>query len=327
MAGDDVYGKLTAYNLERRRFSDDDRRLFTSLARRAALAIENARLFEQSQRQTQQLSALYRADEELHRSLQLDDVLQGLISTVRDTFDADGVAAVVWEPGDARPRFMPYEPMSEELVDARGQQPGADRPRELHRPAVGRPRLRRHVGIAAGGATTELRRWRQSAHRSPAAGERPGHRPCRRGLRATRKFPQEEQRLLGALALRAEVAIDNARLYGSAQTLAAVEERQRLARRTARLRLASALRDRAWRSHGAHPPRPQPGTSRRAGRLRSLAGRGGPRRDARPHLRTAARIAGTGRPGRGNRKASRLHAARATALQSTPRSATNRTCR
>jgi two-component system nitrate/nitrite sensor histidine kinase NarX len=46
----------------------------------------------------------------------------------------------------------------------------------------------------------------------------------------THAFGPEEQRLFLALVQRAALAIENARLYGQAQELAALEERQRLAR-------------------------------------------------------------------------------------------------
>jgi two-component system nitrate/nitrite sensor histidine kinase NarX len=45
-----------------------------------------------------------------------------------------------------------------------------------------------------------------------------------------RTFSDQEQRLIIALAQRAGLAIENARLYGQAQQVAAMEERQRLAR-------------------------------------------------------------------------------------------------
>jgi signal transduction histidine kinase len=76
-------------------------------------------------------------------------------------------------------------------------------------------------------------------------------------------FTEEEQRLLQALARRAGLAIENARLYEAARGMAALEERQRLARElhdsvsqalyaiglnaaVARRSVDSELRDRLW---------------------------------------------------------------------------------
>lgn len=223
-------GHVVAVYRSPRRFAPDEPRLLASLARRAEVAIENARLFGEVRDRTQQLEALYRADEELHRSLELDEVLRGLISTVRDTFDADGVAAVVWEPGDARPRFLPSDDASAEMVErvvdslvAMGRDAyiaARTGVRMLEETAAAPPDVRARtydVGVRAL-LEAPLR----------AEGETIGHIGV--AYAQPRRFSLEEQRLLASLAKRAEVAIDNARLYGRAQTLAAVEERQRLAR-------------------------------------------------------------------------------------------------
>src|SRR5207302_6291837 len=50
------------------------------------------------------------------------------------------------------------------------------------------------------------------------------------GYRTPHRFTTEEQRVVQSLAQRAGLAIQNARLFEQAQHVAAVEERQRLAR-------------------------------------------------------------------------------------------------
>jgi signal transduction histidine kinase len=232
MAGNEVFGKLTAFNMRRRRFSAEDRRLFTSLSRRAGLAIENARLFGEARERTQQLAALYRADEELHRSLELDEVMKALLSTVIDTFEADNGSVVLWEPGDIRPRMIAVREIAPEAMEAalssferegresylRALQSG-----EVHavEDTTRSSRMGRERSIDIGV---------HSLIEAPLRvdGELVGHVVA--VWMAPRAFSQEEQRLMAALARRAEVAIDNARLYSRAQSLAAVEERQRLAR-------------------------------------------------------------------------------------------------
>ena len=63
--------------------------LAQAIANHAAAAIETARLFAESEQRSRDLEALYRADETLHRSLRLEDVLQGLADVVVDILHAD----------------------------------------------------------------------------------------------------------------------------------------------------------------------------------------------------------------------------------------------
>src|SRR5262249_3304520 len=73
-----VFGVFGVNYREQRRLAGEEERVLLALAHRAALAIENARLFAESQQRLHELEALYRADETLHSSLLLDDVLRAL---------------------------------------------------------------------------------------------------------------------------------------------------------------------------------------------------------------------------------------------------------
>src|SRR5262249_14460933 len=68
-----------------------------ALAHRAALAIENARLYADSEGRRKELEALYRADETLHRSLRLDDVLRALVDVAVDVLHAHKSAVHVFD--------------------------------------------------------------------------------------------------------------------------------------------------------------------------------------------------------------------------------------
>ena len=61
------------------------------------MAIETARLFAESEQRSRDLEALYRADETLHRSLRLDDVLQALATWPSDILRADKTSVLVWD--------------------------------------------------------------------------------------------------------------------------------------------------------------------------------------------------------------------------------------
>src|SRR5262249_45719306 len=51
----------------------------------------------QTTRRSRDLEALYRADEVLYRSLQLDQVLQGLVDVAKDVLEADMSSVLIWD--------------------------------------------------------------------------------------------------------------------------------------------------------------------------------------------------------------------------------------
>jgi transcriptional regulator with GAF, ATPase, and Fis domain len=85
---------------QRRRFDAEDRALFKTLAIRAGLAIQNAMLFQESSRRTTELEALYRADEALHQSLHLDNVLEAMVNLAVELMGASSSLVVTWNEED-----------------------------------------------------------------------------------------------------------------------------------------------------------------------------------------------------------------------------------
>jgi PAS domain S-box-containing protein len=190
---------------------------------------ERVELRAEAARRLRELEALYEADETLHRSLRLEDVLQGLVDLATDIFEADKTTVLVW---DAR---------HERLV------PGATRGFA--------PESVRRMAFALGEGITGL----VAQTRAPIAVEDARSDP--RVLHAItdpegicslfhvpiqvdgeifgvfgvnychpRTFSGAQARLLLALAERAAIAIANARQFQDARFTATVEERQRLAR-------------------------------------------------------------------------------------------------
>ena len=183
---------------------------------------------EVSSTRMRELEGLYRADEALHRSLRLDQVLQALVDVVTDILRADRCAVSVWDEerqrlvvratsgfGPQTVRHMVYargegvngrvlqtgEPVAVEDYEAwEGRIPGFEP--GVVRSVVGVP-------IRIGGQVFGVFGVNYA-------------RP--------RRFGDEEIRLFQALAQRAALAIENARLYEQAQQAAAMAERQRLAR-------------------------------------------------------------------------------------------------
>ncbi len=190
---------------------------------------ERTRLRLASERQLRDIESLYRADSVLHRSLRLDDVLQGLVDLATDIMRADKSAVLVWDADHER------------LV------PGASRgfrPESLtamshgHGAGIGDYVVLTGQAIAVEDTTddsfvmhdiTDAEGIRSFMHVPvQVSGEVFGVFAVH--YRDTHSFTNDEKRMLEALAQRAALAIENARLYERAQTAAVLEERQRLAR-------------------------------------------------------------------------------------------------
>ena len=82
-------------------FSRDDEALATIFASQAAVAIENARLFQIEGRRSAQLNALNRIGRELTGILDLDQLLQRVAELLHQSFDYQNVQ-VAWVSGDSR---------------------------------------------------------------------------------------------------------------------------------------------------------------------------------------------------------------------------------
>jgi signal transduction histidine kinase len=188
----------------------------------------NERTREAEQRQAE-IEALYRADEELYRYLQLEHVLNALMGTALEILDADKALLVVWNK----------EHTSLEVSTSIGYQLESIKTLEIT-PGQG------YFGtVALSGETTIVEH----------AAEDPGFPrqlvqneqihisvlvPIKIDAEIFGVFSadfinphhisRQERRLLEALAQRTAIAIENARLYEQAQALAAMEERNRLAR-------------------------------------------------------------------------------------------------
>jgi signal transduction histidine kinase len=225
----EVFGVFGINYCQPHQFSGDEQRLLSALAQRAALAIENAHLYARSEQRSREIEGLYRADEALHASLKLDDVLQALVDVATDLLGADKTAVMVWD--DAHARLVARA--------GRGFSP-ATLARMVHGPGEGVTWRVAETGVPI--TVDDVRNDpRVARHLSDPEGIRSflqvpimvgdtvfgvfGVNYCR--LHA---FTADEQRVLLALAQRAAVAIQNARLYERAQHAAVLEERQRLAR-------------------------------------------------------------------------------------------------
>ena len=250
-------GTITLFYAQAREFGDEEVRLATAFADQAALAIENTRLRAVTQERTREaeqrlreLEVLYDADQLLHGSLRLDRVLQALVDVAADILHSDKSTVLVWDaehvrlvPGAtrgfrpetvARLAHVPGEGITG-LV-AQSLQPIAVPDTWLD------PRVRR--------AFTDPEGIRALIH-APIIVDGAFFGVFGAHYCDPHQFSGDEERILLSLAQRAALAIQNARLFEQAQQAATLEERQRLARESARRRHPDPVFDRADRRH--HP--------------------------------------------------------------------------
>jgi signal transduction histidine kinase/ligand-binding sensor domain-containing protein len=183
----------------------------------------------QIERRTNELEALYSADAELHRHLDLEELLEVLVGIAVDILKADKSSLMVWDDKHEMLVLRVAQGFSPETMAKMSFKPGEG-----------------NVGLVA---TTGEPIIVEDTHKDPRVisdiSDPEGIRsfmqvPIKIGEQVfgvfsadyceSRGFGIDEQKLFIALAQRAASAIQNAQLYEQAQELAVVEDRSRLAR-------------------------------------------------------------------------------------------------
>jgi len=225
----EAIGAITVANKQAGTLGQEDKRLLTMLASGAVIALQNARLFARLEQRTRELEALYRADEELYSHLRLQNVLDALVNVATEILRADKSSLMVWNEKRTRLVVRAQRGFKPDTVATMSFGPNEG--------VIGQ--------TAQSGELTIVEDVHKDGRVASRITEAEGirsfmHVPIRIGGRifgvfnasyeAPRAFGEEEQRLFMALAQRAAVVIENARLYERAQQAAAAEERNRLAR-------------------------------------------------------------------------------------------------
>jgi GAF domain-containing protein len=124
VARDRTIGVLSMWSSRVGFFAARHAELAGAVAAHAAVAIENARLHAETERRLRDTEVLYRADEALHGSLRVDDVLQALVDVAVDAVGADKTAVMFWD--EAGERLVPrawhgFAPTAARFSVARGE--------------------------------------------------------------------------------------------------------------------------------------------------------------------------------------------------------------
>jgi signal transduction histidine kinase/HAMP domain-containing protein len=241
VAGENVIGMLTMSRTTPGYFTEEHARIVAAFANQVSLAIENARLFEQTQTRTRELRALLEVSRVVSSTLDLGEVLGAIL---------DELGAITEHTGAS---ILLFREDALEFVDARSMT-GTTAPQGGRIPFSAAPALSARLQRGDTVIIDDIRSDEQmaadyrAAIASIGASDRPPFDVIRSWMAVPlavkdrvlgiltlswtepRHFTQEHARLARAFADQAAAAIENARLFAQTGQLAALEERQRLAR-------------------------------------------------------------------------------------------------
>jgi nitrate/nitrite-specific signal transduction histidine kinase len=224
-----VIGVLDVQSEQLNAFDDSDVTVVQSLANQAAIAIENARLFDAEQRRAEQFRVLSEVGQRMTSILDVDQLLLEIVSLIRDAFGYYLVDIALIEGDDLvvkagvgdRFRDPDFHPPHLK-VEGKGIMAWVARNGEpLLAPVV--TQEARYLSLPDGLETqSELAVPLKTKTAIIGVLDVQSNRP--------QAFDGSDLVVLRSLADQAATAIENARLYEQARQLAVVEERQRLAR-------------------------------------------------------------------------------------------------
>ncbi|GII66132.1 histidine kinase [Sphaerisporangium krabiense] len=223
---DEVFGNL--YLTEKRggaEFDEEDQAVVTALATAAGVAIENARLYEETRRREIWLQASSEVTTTLLTGAGVDEVLSQVARHVQQMADAD-VTTILFPSADGRTLHVRIAEGADDLVGAEvpveGSLPGAAY-------AAGEPYTAGDVGTVGFHMSDEV-------ESGPAAAVPLGTAGSVRGVLALAKrpgrlpFTPSMLRMLHAFAGQAAIALELATARKDAERLGLLEDRDRIAK-------------------------------------------------------------------------------------------------
>ncbi len=232
-----VIGVLDAQSEGLNAFDESDLTVMQSLANQAAIAIENARLYENLGRQVAQLTALQETNRAVAGTLQRDALLKLIMEQATTLLKAEGgiINLVDWE--NHEDEVVAASGSAVRYLGVRGSlEASLSGWVTLHNQPIISNRVAEDDRIAP-----DTLQWLEQANIQSAAvapltskGQVVGTLALVKAAGADNggrsEFDQADLDLLVAFADQAAIAIENARLYEEARQVAATQERSRLAR-------------------------------------------------------------------------------------------------
>jgi PAS domain S-box-containing protein len=217
--GEEFLGVLDVLADSPRIFSRADAELLGLLATQAAIAIQNARLFEREREQRELAEALEEAAATVSSTLDLEQVLDHILEQVERVVAGDAFSVILIQDDVARlARWRGYELPGEKIQPSRFDIPIAQYPNLMGMVQTGKPVVVLDTSVDSDWVPAARDQgWRRSYVGAPirvggvtvgflnVSGTRPG------------QFSPEDARRLQAFASHAATAIGNARLYGEVE--------------------------------------------------------------------------------------------------------------
>ncbi|MDR7544948.1 MAG: GAF domain-containing sensor histidine kinase [Armatimonadota bacterium] len=231
-AKDRLLGELTVLGPREGRFNDADVSLLTTVAQQVGVAVENARLFGETAARRREAETLYRLGTEITGLSDVQRILELVVGSARDLLDGDAAMLSLLDEGRstlvvrAAAGLRTRELLGAELQPGHGL---AGRVLQTGQAAVVADY------VADPSITHELddavRREGLQTFIGVPIGTRNHTIGCLAiGFRRVRPIIDDDVRLAARVAHQAAIAIENARLYERVQSLAILEERDRLGR-------------------------------------------------------------------------------------------------
>jgi len=208
-----VLGVLAIFTRQRRLFSPDERALMSALASQAAIAVANARAYQQIQRYASTVAELYEAATQVSGSLDLDETLQKIARGAAASTDAASSTIILFDEWGEVTHAVDWE-----VGEIEVRKSGVSR--QVWE--TGRPVVLPDFGLVPAGTVNPrlLALGRQAAVCLPLQ-----VRERVRGVmwvhyNEPRRVAEEDLHLLASFANQAAIAIENARLFAETRRLA-----------------------------------------------------------------------------------------------------------
>jgi PAS domain S-box-containing protein len=210
VTGGKATGVISLQNVDRERaFSESDQQLLTTLAGSLSVALENARLVEETRQRVSELATVNSVGQALSSELELDGLIELVGERVRETFAAD-IAYVAlhdeaagkiefvyyWESGERRPEpaLMYGQGLTSQIIGSREPLLLNRREQLAEQESVGTPSLS-YLGVPI------------------LVGSKAIGAISVQSIEEEGRFGEADARLLSTIAANVGVAIQNARLF------------------------------------------------------------------------------------------------------------------
>ncbi|MBF8264469.1 MAG: GAF sensor signal transduction histidine kinase [Dehalococcoidia bacterium] len=229
-----LLGSMVLVSQKQREFTPLEMELMTAIGHQIGTGLENAQLFQESQRRQKEAEALFRIGLEVSRLLNLDSILDSVVEKAHKLLDVDAAILSLQEEdsheisikansGPIKPTFKGMK-----LKEGEGL---AGRVISLGKPVITGDYLSDPVFKHSQDGDNLVRESVLKSHLGvPLMIGEKVFGSLSVATQKHRYFSEQEIAVLQQLAQLAALAIENARLYGQVQELATHQERERLAR-------------------------------------------------------------------------------------------------